>query len=97
MAIKSAKAAASGSTLNVKQQAALQSAEDAFTAIVRRGYAAGLDAGWLQLALWHATDRVEGVSQATNQTGPSVPQKAALTRPLGSAKVGRGRRKKKVD
>jgi hypothetical protein len=69
------KSASSGKTLSFRQRAALKAAEDAFTVIVRRGYGAGLDAGWLQLALWHATDRVERLSPPTFRFDTSTPKK----------------------
>jgi hypothetical protein len=95
--MKLKKSGAGGKTLSFRQKAALKAAEDAFTVLVRRGYAAGLDAGWLQLALWHATDRVERVSAPTFRFDTTLPKKVALTTPSGSAKVGSGRRNKKVD
>lgn len=91
--MKSTKSALTDRTLNRKQKAAFKAVEDAFASIFKRGYAAGLDAGWIQLALWHATDRVDGLPSVKSLLESSAAA-AALTSSAGSAKVRRATRKK---
>ena len=45
--------------LSKRQGAELESIKDDFAMIVRRAYAAGIGAAWIQVALWHATDRID--------------------------------------
>lgn len=59
MASKKARVRSQVQELSKHQRLELESIKDDFAVIVRRANATGIGAAWVQVALWHANDRVD--------------------------------------
>ena len=59
MTSKKARVPSNVKELSMRQLTELESIKSDFAVLVRRAYAAGIGAAWIQVALWHATERVD--------------------------------------